>query len=71
MPESVNSKPVRVLIVDDEEDDFILTSSQIKDITTRTFAIEWCSNYKKLLNASESQSMISTSLITAWVQKQD
>ncbi|NOT76027.1 MAG: response regulator [Cyclobacteriaceae bacterium] len=47
MPESVNSKPVRVLIVDDEEDDFILTSSQIKDITTRTFAIEWCSNYKK------------------------
>jgi PAS domain S-box-containing protein len=37
---------VRVLIVDDEEDDFILTSEQIKDIKSRKFNIEWCSNYK-------------------------
>src|SRR3954465_11299918 len=38
--------PVRVLIIDDEEDDFILTSEQIKDIKSRKFNIEWCSNYK-------------------------
>ncbi|CAN5471805.1 hypothetical protein BH10BAC4_BH10BAC4_04120 [soil metagenome] len=38
---------VRVLVVDDEEDDFILTSAQIKDISSRKFVIEWCSNYKK------------------------
>ncbi len=37
---------VRVLIVDDEEDDFILTSAQINDITSRKFTTEWCPNYK-------------------------
>jgi PAS domain S-box-containing protein len=43
-------KPVRVLIVDDEEDDFILTSAQINDIPFRKFVIEWCSNYKKAVD---------------------
>ncbi len=46
-------KPVRVLIVDDEEDDFILTSAQIRDIPSRTFTIEWCSNYKKAVEVIE------------------
>ncbi len=39
-------RQVRVLIVDDEEDDFILTSAQINDITSRKFTTEWCPNYK-------------------------
>jgi len=43
-------KPIRVLIVDDEEDDFILTSEQIKDIPSRKFEIEWCSNYKNAVD---------------------
>ncbi|CAN5248913.1 response regulator [soil metagenome] len=47
MAESVPGRPVRVLIVDDEEDDFILTREQIKDIPSKRFEIEWCSNYKK------------------------
>lgn len=46
MPESNVHAPIRVLIVDDEEDDFILTSEQIKDIKSRSFDMEWCSNYK-------------------------
>lgn len=50
MAESVQGKPVRVLIVDDEEDDFILTSEQIKDIPARKFEIEWCSTYKKAVD---------------------
>ncbi len=41
--------PVRVLIVDDEEDDFILTSVHINDIQSRKFIIEWCPNYKMAL----------------------
>jgi PAS domain S-box-containing protein len=49
----VNSlgREIKVLIIDDEEDDFILTSEQIRDIQIRDipnqkFRIEWCSNYK-------------------------
>lgn len=38
-------RKVRVLIVDDEEDDFILTSAQINDIASRNFTTEWCPNY--------------------------
>ena len=39
----------RLLIVDDEEDDFILTSAHIRDITSRNFKIEWCSTYKNAI----------------------
>lgn len=44
-----SSQPVRILIIDDDEDDFILTSSFIKSIEDRTFDIEWCYNYKSAL----------------------
>lgn len=49
MSESVSNHPIRVLIVDDEEDDFILTSAHIRDITSRNFKIEWCSTYKNAI----------------------
>jgi PAS domain S-box-containing protein len=48
--ETTPDKLVRVLIVDDEEDDFILTKAHIGDIPSRQFAIEWCPNYKKALD---------------------
>ncbi len=38
-------KSARILIVDDDEDDFIITSDFIKSIPGNTFSIEWCSNY--------------------------
>jgi PAS domain S-box-containing protein len=41
--------PVRILIIDDDEDDFILTSEFIKSIEDRSFNIEWCYNYKTAL----------------------
>ena len=47
--ETTHDKPVRVLIVDDEEDDFILTRAQINDIPSKHFIIEWCPNYKMAL----------------------
>lgn len=35
----------KILIVDDDEDDFIITSGYIKDIKNSSFDIEWASSY--------------------------
>lgn len=35
----------RILIVDDDEDDFLLTSEFIKKISDRKFSIDWCFKY--------------------------
>jgi PAS domain S-box-containing protein len=43
------SKPVRILIIDDDEDDYILTSGFLMDIEDRTLHIEWCYSYKTAL----------------------
>jgi PAS domain S-box-containing protein len=52
----VNSpQPVRILIIDDDEDDFILTSGFIKSIVDRTFDIQWCYNYKTALEEIKSK----------------
>jgi PAS domain S-box-containing protein len=38
--------PTRVLIIDDDEDDFFLTSEYIKNIKGGAFVIDWCYRYK-------------------------
>jgi len=38
-------KLAKILIVDDDEDDFILTSGYIRDVKGKVFDIEWASNY--------------------------
>ena len=40
---------IRILIIDDDEDDFIITSGYIRDIHENKFQIEWCYNYAKAL----------------------
>ena len=35
----------KILIVDDDEDDFIITSEYIQSIPGNSFKIEWCKNY--------------------------
>jgi len=50
-----SSQPVRILIIDDDEDDFILTSGFIKSIEDRTFDIQWCYNYKTALEEIASK----------------
>ena len=45
-----SSQPVRILIIDDDEDDFILTRGFINSIEDRTFDIQWCYNYKAALS---------------------
>src|SRR5687768_2051989 len=44
-----SSQPVRILIVDDDEDDFILTKGFIQAIEDRKLDIQWCYNYKTAL----------------------
>lgn len=41
--------PIRIAIVDDDEDDFDLTSEFIRDIPGGSFQIDWCSSYSKAL----------------------
>jgi PAS domain S-box-containing protein len=48
MPNS--SQSVRILIIDDDEDDFILTRTFIESIEDRQFEIKWCYNYKAALD---------------------
>jgi PAS domain S-box-containing protein len=44
-----SARPVRILIIDDDEDDFILTSGFLKGIEDRTLDIQWCYSYKTAL----------------------
>ncbi|HLO81312.1 MAG TPA: ATP-binding protein [Chitinophagaceae bacterium] len=48
------SELIRILIVDDDEDDFVITSSLIRDIPNGNFTIEWCPKHtdalKKICN---------------------
>ena len=39
----------RILIVDDDEDDFFITSEYIKNIRSNNFEIEWCFKYSDAL----------------------
>ena len=41
---------IRILIVDDDEDDFFITSQHIKSIEGRQFEIDWCYDYKKAVD---------------------
>lgn len=51
---NLKHKNARILIVDDDEDDFIITSDYIRSIPGNTFTIDWCPSYndgvKKLLD---------------------
>jgi len=48
MDQAVSSPlPVRILIIDDDEGDFLIISDFIQDIPQQKFQIDWCSDYKK------------------------
>jgi len=46
---SLYQQPTRVLIIDDDEDDFLITSDYIKSIDEGKFVIEWCYRYADAL----------------------
>ena len=41
---------IKVLIIDDDEDDYFITSDYLKSITGKKFIIDWCFNYKNALD---------------------
>jgi PAS domain S-box-containing protein len=43
--------PIKILIIDDDEEDFFLTSQYIKKIRGKDFIIDWCYRYKEGLEA--------------------
>jgi PAS domain S-box-containing protein len=46
-----DQKPLTVLLVDDDEDDFILTSAFFKELTGWNFKLDWCSTYEKAVDS--------------------
>lgn len=44
-----NDTPVHILIIDDDEDDFFITSSYISQIKDRPYKVDWCYNYQQAL----------------------
>lgn len=41
---------INVLIIDDDEDDYFITSDYLKNITGKNFVIDWCYNYKHAID---------------------
>ncbi len=46
---SLLQQSAKILIVDDDEDDFIITSEYIHAIPGNSYIIEWCKNYNEAL----------------------
>ncbi len=43
--------PVRVLLVDDDEDDYIITRNLISEIKDHRYQLKWVDNYEDALAA--------------------
>ena len=46
---NTEDQPIKLLIVDDDEDDFFITSEYIRSIRSHKFVIEWCYKYDEAL----------------------
>ncbi len=51
----MSDSPVRVLLVDDDEDDYIITRGLISEISGRRYQMEWVDNYDAALTALRRQ----------------
>jgi len=48
---NLSNHTIRVLIIDDDEDDFFITSDLIQQIPDNNFKIDWCYNYDQALKS--------------------
>jgi len=46
----VPNLPTRILIIEDDQDDFLIIEACIKDIPDKAFRIDWCYDYDEALN---------------------
>lgn len=44
------NETLRVLVVDDDEDDFLIVNDLLEDFRADKFDVEWCSNYEEAFN---------------------
>jgi two-component system cell cycle sensor histidine kinase/response regulator CckA len=49
----MDNNPIRVLLVDDDEDDYILTRDLLAEIRERNFELEWVNTYEAALKTME------------------
>ena len=45
----MNSQNLRILVIDDDEDDYLITSEYIKQIPSGKFTIDWCHAYDEAI----------------------
>ncbi|MES1214561.1 MAG: hypothetical protein ABUT20_03505 [Bacteroidota bacterium] len=45
----MNSKPLKILVIEDDEDDFFIIKEDIQKISYQQFIIDWCPKYKDAL----------------------
>jgi PAS domain S-box-containing protein len=45
----LSNLPTRILIIEDDQDDFLIIEACIKDIPEKDFRIDWCFNYEEAL----------------------
>ena len=51
----MNTGPIRVLLVDDDEDDYIITCDLFAEISRSGYAVEWANSYETALDAMTSR----------------
>jgi PAS domain S-box-containing protein len=52
-PVDHHTLPIRILIIEDDEDDYFIISNYINDIPRQNFQTEWCSDYQEALDAMQ------------------
>ncbi|MDP3979420.1 MAG: EAL domain-containing protein [Pseudomonas sp.] len=52
---SVLEQPLRLLLIDDDEDDFLITQDLLSQGMAQAFVLDWCSDYQQALHSVLSQ----------------
>ncbi|HEY3401804.1 MAG TPA: ATP-binding protein [Ohtaekwangia sp.] len=51
----LSGQPIRVLVIDDDEDDFLIIQDYIRSIENATFTLDWCYTYKDAIGRFASK----------------
>ncbi|CAL1520869.1 ATP-binding protein [Chitinophaga sp. MM2321] len=51
----MSERPIQILMIDDDEDDFFLVTELLRDISPGQYTLEWAPTFQKGINAIESR----------------